>query len=456
MKIAIAGASGFVGKKIIQKLKHNFEIIGLTRGLKSADKNIEWRSVDLYSVTSSFEALKDSDVAIYLVHSMLPSSRLFQGNFADTDMLLADNFSQACIKHKVKHIIYLGGLVPENSLSSHLQSRLEVESILKSTKIPCTIFRSGMIVGNEGSSYEILKNLVINLPFMILPKWASTLTQVIYIDDVVDCIFFSINNPSFFNKTINLVNEELITYKDLILQTANWLNRKILTLNVPINSTQFSKLWVTIFGHSKYELVSPLIDSLKCDFSNFKTDELIKPIIKNKTYLGMLKHISPDKTTSGFYIKFLKPVGNTVRSIQRLENPQLFNANHIAFLYMKWLPIEMKSLINVQIKGPIVYFQVKWVKINLLILEHIKSHDELDRVKFHIIGGALSKTHDTGWLEFRLVANKYTLSIIHNFIPSLPWYIYLLTQAIIHKKVMNDFSHFIKEEDSSLKIKFSV
>ncbi len=446
MKIVIAGANGFVGKKIIEKIKSQFEVIALSRIKKQETDNIQWRLVDLYSISSTNEALKDADVAIYLVHSMLPASRLFQGNFSDTDLLLADNFAYACKANKVKQIIYLGGLVPESTISSHLESRREVENILKNTLIPLTIFRCGMIVGNEGSSYEILKNLVINLPFMILPKWASTHTQVIYIDDVVATISFAINNSSFFNKTINVVNEEIISYQDLIRETAKWLNKKLLTINVPINSTQFSKLWVTIFGHSKYELVSPLIDSLKCDLSNFKTDDLIKPFIKNKTYLQMLNNISPDKSIKGFNVNFFKPVGNSVRSIQRLENPKLINASRIAFLYMNWLPKEMKFLVNVKIIDKIIYFQVRWIKINLLVLKHVDSHDEFERVKFHIIGGFLSKTTDTGWLEFRLIAHSYTLSIIHNFIPSLPWYIYLFTQALMHKKVMSDFSLFLKNQ----------
>src|ERR1700733_2455700 len=99
---------------------------------------------------------------------MLPSTRLFQGNFADADLLIADNFANACLKNKVKQIIYLGGLVPTDSISKHLASRQEVEEIFKATGIPCTILRAGMVAGRGGSSFEILRSLVTNLPAMIL------------------------------------------------------------------------------------------------------------------------------------------------------------------------------------------------------------------------------------------------------------------------------------------------
>ena len=47
-------------------------------------------------------ALKNVDIAIYLVHSMQPSTRMNQGSFEDTDILLADNFSRAAEQCKLK------------------------------------------------------------------------------------------------------------------------------------------------------------------------------------------------------------------------------------------------------------------------------------------------------------------------------------------------------------------
>jgi hypothetical protein len=57
-----------------------------------------------------------------------------------------------------------------------------------------------MVVGDGGSSFEILKNLVHNLPAMALPKWTKNRTQVIYIEDLISVIQKSINNPfTIFN-----------------------------------------------------------------------------------------------------------------------------------------------------------------------------------------------------------------------------------------------------------------
>ena len=114
--VAIAGATGFIGKWFIDKYKNEFNIIALSRNkLRYPEKsNIHWKQVDLYSISSTTKALENVDIGIYLVHSMQPSTRMNQGSFEDTDILLADNFSRAAQDCKLEQIIYVGGILPKD------------------------------------------------------------------------------------------------------------------------------------------------------------------------------------------------------------------------------------------------------------------------------------------------------------------------------------------------------
>ena len=162
-KIVLAGATGFIGRWIIEEFQNDYQIIALSRKKvkRNPNKKIIWRTVDLYSMSSTEKALEDADIAIYLVHSMQPSTRLNQGEFEDTDLLLADNFSRAAQKNKLKQIIYLGGILPKDNheISSHLLSRYEVEMTLGARDTPLAAIRAGIIIGPGGSSFKIVTNL---------------------------------------------------------------------------------------------------------------------------------------------------------------------------------------------------------------------------------------------------------------------------------------------------------
>ncbi len=447
--IAIAGANGFVGTHLIPTLSKKHAIRALGRSLKkSTDSQLEWKQTELFSSSSTIEALKDIDVAIYLVHSMMPSSRLFQGNFHDTDLLLADNFATACKQNGVKQIIYLGGLVPDGYISPHLQSRKEVEGVLAASKIPVTVLRAGMIVGPGGSSFEILKSLVKKLPVMVLPQWTQSATQAVFIDDVVTVIANTIENDSFKGKTLNLVNGESLTYSAILKQTAEGLGLKRYLFPVPIASTGFSKLWVQLFGCSSYELVSPLIDSLLCDLPQLDPSKEIANLISYPSFAMMIKESLRKDSTQKTLVSKPKIInGDSVRSIQRLPSVPT-ECHWVMKEYMKWLPTFFPFLIKVDnnLEKNTIEFRFSFLKKPLLILEEIKDSSNNEREKFHIIGGLLSRTTNTGWLEFRQIENKkYLIASIHEFFPSLPWMIYVMTQAPLHKFVMIAFGKHLKK-----------
>jgi uncharacterized protein YbjT (DUF2867 family) len=440
LKVAIAGASGFVGKKLIKRLSQTHEVIALGRSTGS-EASAEWRKTDLFSAGSTRRALEGVDVAVYLVHSMMPSSRLFQGSFHDSDLLLADNFARACAHNGVKRIIYLGGLLPtQGYVSPHLQSRREVEEVLSETQIPVTVLRAGMIVGPGGSSFEILRALVRKLPLMVLPRWTQSTTQAIYIDDVIDVLAQACIDPAFSGRTLDLVNGESLTYETLLREMAGALGLQRRMVRVPLASTGFSKLWVSVFGGASKELVSPLIDSLLCDLPQSPPDQTIAPHIQHPTFKSMLGAALALPETPPVPRK--QALSRSVRSIQRLPSLPERTAHWIAEEYLRWLPRFFRALVRVNTEGARATFRL--LGVPLLVLESIPDDALPDRTKLHIVEGVLSKTKTTGWLEFRQVAaKKYTLAAIHEFVPSLPWWIYLLTQAPVHLVVMNAFSRHL-------------
>lgn len=143
-----------------------------------------------------------------------------------------------------------------------------------------------------------------------------------------------------------------------------------------------------------------------------------------------------------------KGVKNTVRSIQRMENYGKNSALWVANRYNVWLPSYFRFLINGKVtnKGE-MGFHLLWGKKPMLQLTLIPDRSDEERQLFYITGGWLVKRFDYGWLEFReVLGGRYIISAIHEFVPRLPWFIYVNTQAKLHLWVMNRFKNYLSKK----------
>ncbi|MEC8155599.1 MAG: NAD(P)H-binding protein, partial [SAR324 cluster bacterium] len=275
-KVAVAGATGFVGTAIIDSLLSDYQVRGLTRSVgkisqAAKDDPVEWTYCDVHSSDSVNQALEGVDCLIYLIHSMMPSSRLTQASFQDLDVLIADQFAKSASVNGVKQIIYISGLMPsdyeESQTSKHLESRYEVEQILQNSKASLTTLRCGIIVGPGGSSLKILINLVRRIPLMGLPAWTASMTQPIDINDVERALLMCLKNPEQYEGSFDIGGPDVMTYREMMQTTARTMNRKRIMVSVPIIPISFSKRWVSTFSGVSIDLVGPLVDSLKHDLT---------------------------------------------------------------------------------------------------------------------------------------------------------------------------------------------
>lgn len=99
-RVAIAGASGFVGRALAARLASRFDALGIARRIPRQRSSCEeFRTAAHLDLREAECAPEGTDVAVYLVHGMLPSARLTQEGFADFDRSCADNFARAARKN---------------------------------------------------------------------------------------------------------------------------------------------------------------------------------------------------------------------------------------------------------------------------------------------------------------------------------------------------------------------
>ena len=450
-RVVIGGATGYVGKALAKRLTARFEVVGITRsdGRRDGDA-VTWRRADLFSLVETRRALEGARYAVYLVHSMLPSARLTQARFEDLDVLLADNFGRAAAAAKVEQIVYLGGIIPkDHDLSRHLQSRLEVESVLAAHGVPVTTLRAGLVVGPNASSLPILTTLVQRLPVMLTPRWTRTPTQPIALTDVVELIEQVLGDRATFGKHFDVGGDEVLTHLEMMRTAARELGLSRRMLGVPLLSPRLSKAWVTMVTGAPAALVGPLVESLVHPMVVDPEHRLRLAARPPTPFVQALREAVAGSTP---VTRPATPVlaASTVRSVQRLALPPGHDATWVADQYRAWLPRFLRPFLRV-VRGEdaTLYIHGFGLRMPLLVLDYNDELSAPDRALYYITGGLLARggvvERLRGRLEFRVVpGGREVFAAIHDFQPRLPWYVYSVTQAIVHLVVMKAFGRHLR------------
>jgi uncharacterized protein YbjT (DUF2867 family) len=257
VKIAVTGASGFVGSAVASALcDAGHQVTALTRNpdhYRGAGAAV---AADVMDAGSLRRALEGHDAAYYLVHS------LTEADFAARDRIGAHAFATAATNAGLGQIIYLGGLGDDrDDLSEHLRSRREVETILLDLA-PTTALRAGILIGDGSISWEILRQLVERLPVMITPRWVETRTQPIALDDALDDLVGVLGRADTIGATYEIGGPEPLTYRQMMVTVSRIMGHRRLILPVPLLSPRLSSQWLRLITDVDLSTARALVDSM--------------------------------------------------------------------------------------------------------------------------------------------------------------------------------------------------
>ena len=459
LTIAVAGATGFIGRRLCGCLRDaGHRVVGIGRSVVEglADDGVRWRRADLFSLLECERALDGVDQLVYLVHSMSPSARLTQASFEDMDLILADNMSRAAQKMQVKRIIYLSGLVPEDDqVSRHLASRREVEDVLASHGVPVTSVRAGLVIGPEGSSFAILERLIRRLPILVLPRWTRQVCQPIALDDVLEIMLGVIRTGVALGEHMDVGGPTVLTYRDLLLATAQAMGVRRRFIDLPIGSPFLSEVWVTAVTGQPRSLTGPLIESL--DHSMTASDLSIQHglgIVGDDVPTALRRALAGETRAPTVSVP-RRPKERRrpdVRSVQRMRLPPGCDAKWACEAYLKWLPEFLSPLVRVETTPSASRIHTRGPAVMLLELMPSSDRSTPDRALLYVTDGSLARVRSPvrGRLEMRTVGDGSTLLVaIHDFEPRLPWPVYRATQARAHLLVMHGFREYLARVASS-------
>jgi uncharacterized protein YbjT (DUF2867 family) len=238
MPIAVAGSSGFIGRRLVPALVGGgHDVRALTRHPDAYTGEGSPVHADVSDPKTLLPALQGCTVAYYLVHS------LDRRDFVARDASAARAFGEAAATAGVQRIIYLGGLGdPSTKLSAHLRSRQQVEGLLASGGVPVTTVRAGIIIGDGGTSWELVHKMVERVPVLVVPTWARTRTQPIAVDDVIRYLTAVLKLSDRKNHTYEIGGAEVLRYLDVLSRLSAIEGRPAIIIPVPIPSARLAGL----------------------------------------------------------------------------------------------------------------------------------------------------------------------------------------------------------------------
>ena len=263
--ILLTGGTGYVGGKMIPLLEQRRVKLrclarnpgGLRSGASEGTEVVQGSALDRSSLDRATEGVH---TAYYLVHLMSGSK-----DFEREDRQAAMNFAGAARTNGVRRIIYLGGLGDDAdpNLSPHLRSRHEVGEILRDSGVETIELRASMVIGAGSLSFELMKSLTDRLPVMLCPRWLSTPTQPIAVDDVLAYLLAAKDLPPGESRIYEIGGPDVTTYGDLIREYARQRGLRRWLISVPVLTPYLSGLWLALVTPASFEVGRHLVEGLK-------------------------------------------------------------------------------------------------------------------------------------------------------------------------------------------------
>jgi NADH dehydrogenase len=219
--ILVTGATGFIGSALVRRLAAMGKPVRILLRPSSQSPNIP-RGVPVEVAVASLNderGLRAAMKGVTAVYHLVSTERY--GSRADlngVDINGTQAVTQAASLAGVKRFFLMSYLGADRaSAYPVMKTKGIAEGIVQNSGVPYTIFRSAAVFGpGDQFTTQIMRLLKAYPFFFVLPAGGTAVLQPLWIEDLVTCLSWALEDPQTVNKIYQIGGCEYLQYREVI------------------------------------------------------------------------------------------------------------------------------------------------------------------------------------------------------------------------------------------------
>ena len=238
--ILVTGGTGFIGKALIRQLSEaGMPVRLLIRPSKKSPDlprgvPVEVTVANLTDIRSLHSAMVDVNIVYHLAGIEWHGAH---ASLMDVDIQGTRAISQVAGEAGVERLFYLSHLGADRaSAYPVLKAKAIAEESIRRSGVKHTILRSALVYGMNDHFTSGLARLLNALPYLFfVPEEGDTLLQPIWVEDLVTCLVWALDDDLTINQTYSVGGPEYLTFNHIVesvLETIK-LKRRMVHVSPP-------------------------------------------------------------------------------------------------------------------------------------------------------------------------------------------------------------------------------
>jgi uncharacterized protein YbjT (DUF2867 family) len=239
-RILVTGGTGFIGQALVRHLADSGHRVRILLRASAQSPSLP-RSLPVEVAVSSLDdmrGLRAAMVGVDLVYHLAGAEwRGAYGSLMEIDIQGTQNVVVAAADAEVERLFFVSHLGADRASAYPVfKAKAIAEEFIRRSGIDYTILRTAIVFGNNDGFTTGLAQLVSSIPrIFIVPGDGESLLQPLWVEDLVTCLVWALDDPATINQMYEIGGPEYLTFNEIVqiiidkLQT----NKRLVHLRQP-------------------------------------------------------------------------------------------------------------------------------------------------------------------------------------------------------------------------------